>query len=163
MKSIFALLAAALTFVLGGKDREAALQTQIDDRDKTITGLNDNLTSLHKTLDDTTADDAAQKAALDASKAQLAQSQADTATAQKSLADLQAQVDQAAQQSDDLIAKINASTAIPVTVTPDGDVNHDTAAPSNDTRAPAASDVPTVPTDPTVAVTNDPTPAPAAS
>lgn len=161
MKLIFAALAAALSFVTGGSQREQALTKTVSDLQTQNKDLSDNLSAVHGAFDALKTDDDATKEALQKSKDDLKATQDAGAQTATDYAALKADVDAAAVQSGDLLAKINGSTAIPVTVTDDG-VNHDTAHPSNDTRAPSGGIPTDLPTDPTVEITNDPTPVAAA-
>lgn len=160
MKFIYAALAAALSFVSGGSQREKDLVAANEALTTQNKDLSDNLSTLHTSFDALTTDDTAAKAALEQSKTDLKTSQDAAAKSASDFADLQAQVNDAGTKSQALLSTISGITGIPITVTEDG-VNHDTAAPANDTRAPAASEVPAVtalPTDPDVPVTNEAAP-----
>jgi hypothetical protein len=162
MKFIYAALAAALSFVTGGSQREKDLVSANEALTSQNTDLTNNLTTLHGAFDELKTADDATKAALEQSKADLKTSQDAAAKSASDFADLQAQVDDAGSKSQTLISAISGITGIPINVNDDGTINHDTDHPANDTRAPGASEVPAtpLPTDPDAPVTNDPTPAP---
>lgn len=160
MKFIYAALAAALSFVTGGSQREKDLVAANEALTTQNTDLTTNLTTLHTAFDSLKTDDDATKAALEQSKTDLKTSQDAAAKSASDFADLSAQVDDAGSKSQALLSTIIGITGIPITVTEDG-VNHDTAHPANDTRAPAATKVPapdSLPTDPDAPVTNEAAP-----
>ncbi len=160
MKFIYAALAAALSFVTGGSQREQALVKANADLTEQNADLSSNLAGLHTAFDALKTEDDAAKAALEQSKTDLATSQTDAAKSAADFQALSAQVDDASTKSQALLSTISGITGIPITVE-DGTVNHDTEHESNDATAVTVlptEPAPELPTDPSSPVTNDATP-----
>jgi hypothetical protein len=122
MQRILAALTAALAFVFGSRENIAGLKTQIADRDAIITTQNATIADLHTQLDAAVAGDAADAAALQASKDAQAQSLAAQQAAETALAQVNADIESAGAKADELAASITADSAIPLKVATDGTV-----------------------------------------
>lgn len=122
MNKIIAALVAALAWVLGAKETTASLKQQIEERDKAIAERDTQIEDLLKAIEDDKVDDAALQAA--ATEARAAQTTAEAQREQLAteLADLNAQLETATSKADELAANITADPAIPVEVTPAGEV-----------------------------------------
>lgn len=148
MKTIFAALAAALTWFNTRGTQIDALKEEIKSRDKIIEDQNGNIVSLHSTIDAQAGDNKILNAALEDSKTKLADTTARADTAEASLAEVNADIANATGQANELIQKVNDNTAIPIQVGENGGVVHDEDHPANNapapsTEAPAAESVET--------------------
>lgn len=143
MKTIFAALAAALTWFNTRGTQIEALKQEVADRDKIIADDQANLTALHATVDAQAGDNKLLNAALEDSKTKLADTTTRAETAEKSLAEVNADIESASGQAKDLIQRVNDNTAIPIQVGENGGVVHDEEHPANNAPAPSEAPAPT--------------------
>lgn len=139
MKTIFAALAAALTWFNTRGTQIDALKEEVKKRDDIIVAKEANIVALQSTVEAQAGDNKILNAALEDSKSKLQQSNADRDAAVTSLAEVNADIENATGQAQELITKVNENTAIPIQVGENGGVVHDEEHPANaDAPAPAA-------------------------
>lgn len=129
MNKIILALTAAITFIVGIKEKFKTALDTVKERDKEIEELKAERENLLELLEAETRDDAALEAAVKEAREKQAAAEAAAEESKAKFAELEAGLADATAEADKLLAQTNEDAEIPVTVGEDGTVTSNTPPP----------------------------------